>query len=165
MHLLECQDQWDQSFPSKEPTVWGSALMSATEGAHELTCPDELTPPKYPPFRGPWSREYNTIGYPILIIRREKFYLMILNETTYNRTRNTIHRTTKQPKFMSPRAVKLSLRFSSVLYGSTSGLWMSSSGSTRSGDKSDPQSLGSGDKENFETHLQWVEKRSRLSRF
>lgn len=27
---------------------------------------------------------------------------------------------------------------------------MSSSGSTRSGDKSDPQSLGSGDKENFE---------------
>ena len=95
--------------------------MSATEGAYELTCPDELTPPKYPPFRGP-SREYIMIGYPILIIRHETFYLMNLNETTYNRTRNTIHRTTKQPKFMSPRAVKLSLRFSSVLYGSTSGL-------------------------------------------
>ena len=35
---------------------------------------------------------------------------------------------------------------------------MSSSGSTRSGDKSDPQSLGSGDKENFENRLQWVEQ-------
>ena len=35
---------------------------------------------------------------------------------------------------------------------------MSSSGSTRSGDKSDPQSLGSGDKENFENRLQWAEQ-------
>lgn len=35
---------------------------------------------------------------------------------------------------------------------------MSSSGSTRSGDKSDPQSLGSGDKENFGNRLQWVEQ-------
>lgn len=35
---------------------------------------------------------------------------------------------------------------------------MSSSGSTRSGDKSDPQSRGSGDKENFETRLQWAEQ-------
>ena len=34
---------------------------------------------------------------------------------------------------------------------------MSSSGSTRSGDKSDPHSLGSGDKENFENRLEWVE--------
>ena len=74
---------------------------------------------------------------------------MILNETAYNRIKNTKDRTTKQPKFMSPRAVKLSLRFSSFLSGSTSGLWMSSSGSTRSGDKSEPHSRGSGDKENF----------------
>ena len=74
---------------------------------------------------------------------------MISNATTYSRTRSAVDRINKQPRFMRPRAVKPSLRFSSVLHGSTSGLWMSSSGSTRSGDKSDPQSLGSGDRENF----------------
>ena len=38
---------------------------------------------------------------------------------------------------------------------------MSSSGSTRSGDKSDPQSLGSGDKENLKTELNESSRRSR----
>jgi hypothetical protein len=65
------------------------------------------------------------------------------------RTKSVIHRKDRQPRFARPLEVRVTLLPTKAWSGSASGLWRASSASTRSGDKSEPHSLGSGESENY----------------
>ena len=84
-------------------------------------------------------------GYPMLSPRSGK--AKITRRATHNKNRIMKKRVSRQPRFMRLRLFKSNCLGSSGLCGSVSGLWRASSFSTRSGERSEPQDLGSGDRE------------------